>query len=117
MAGDSVKAQTVLLLHGPRQPYQITNDYDVPLLVEDDETLIKTHTIGLNPIDWKSPYEVQVILLPCAKKKKKKKLGGYQSDKCNRDTEITTLASRHCPISLVGNSPGEWQPFLGETLA
>lgn len=55
MAGSSVKAQTVLLLHGPRQAYRITNGYDVPLLVEDDETLIQTHTIGLNPIDWKAP--------------------------------------------------------------
>jgi NADPH:quinone reductase-like Zn-dependent oxidoreductase len=57
MAGDAAQAQTVLLLHGPRQAYQITNDYPVPRLVEDDETLIRTHTIGLNPIDWKAPYE------------------------------------------------------------
>ncbi|RFU74270.1 alcohol dehydrogenase -like domain-containing [Trichoderma arundinaceum] len=65
MAGDSVKAQTVLLLHGPRQAYQITNDYDVPLLVEDDETLVKTHTIGLNPIDWKAPdYNFGIASLP-----------------------------------------------------
>ncbi|KAL6904651.1 GroES-like protein [Trichoderma evansii] len=65
MAGSSVKAQTVLLLHGPRQAYQITNDYDVPLLVEDDETLIQTYTIGLNPIDWKAPdYNFGIATLP-----------------------------------------------------
>ncbi|KAL9480080.1 hypothetical protein ACSS6W_004866 [Trichoderma asperelloides] len=65
MAGSSVKAQTVLLLHGPRQAYQITNGYDVPLLVEDDETLIQTYTIGLNPIDWKAPdYNFGIATLP-----------------------------------------------------
>ncbi|KAL7969167.1 GroES-like protein [Trichoderma sp. SZMC 28014] len=65
MAGSSVKAQTVLLLHGPRQAYQITNNYDVPLLAEDDETLIQTYTIGLNPIDWKAPdYNFGIATLP-----------------------------------------------------
>ncbi|KAL7926784.1 GroES-like protein [Trichoderma austrokoningii] len=65
MAESSVKAQTVLLLHGPRQAYQITNGYDVPLLVEDDETLIQTYTIGLNPIDWKAPdYNFGIATLP-----------------------------------------------------
>lgn len=56
MAGEPVKAQSVLLLHGPRQAYQVS-EYEIPELVEVDETLIRTHTIGLNPIDWKSPYD------------------------------------------------------------
>ncbi|KAH6609296.1 alcohol dehydrogenase -like domain-containing [Trichoderma cornu-damae] len=65
MARDSAQAQTVLLLHGPRQAYQITSGYDVPALFEDDETLIKTHTIGLNPIDWKAPdYNFGIATLP-----------------------------------------------------
>ncbi|KAL7817292.1 GroES-like protein [Trichoderma gracile] len=65
MAGDAAQAQTVLLLHGPRQAYRITNDYPVPRLVEDDETLIRTHTIGLNPIDWKAPdFNFGIATLP-----------------------------------------------------
>ncbi|KAH8845336.1 hypothetical protein MCOR27_007660 [Pyricularia oryzae] len=47
--------QTVLLLHQPRQPYTVTPDYPVPELRGDDEVLIKVHTIGLNPLDWKAP--------------------------------------------------------------
>lgn len=49
------KSQTVLLLHGPRQPYQLTESYPVPQPRGDRELLVKTRTIGLNPVDWKSP--------------------------------------------------------------
>ncbi|KKP02802.1 quinone oxidoreductase [Trichoderma harzianum] len=64
MAGEPVKAQSVLLLHGPRQAYQIS-EYEIPELVEVDETLIRTHTIGLNPIDWKSPdFNFGIATLP-----------------------------------------------------
>ncbi|KAK5992772.1 hypothetical protein PT974_06188 [Cladobotryum mycophilum] len=52
---NSKASQTVLLLHGPRQPYQTTPSFEIPRLVDDRETLIKTYTIGLNPIDWKAP--------------------------------------------------------------
>lgn len=47
--------QTVLLLHGPRQPYTVTDDYAVPQLRHDGELLVRTQAIGLNPIDWKAP--------------------------------------------------------------
>ncbi|KAI6354321.1 hypothetical protein MCOR25_008675 [Pyricularia grisea] len=47
--------QTVLLLHQPRQPYTVTPDYPVPELRDDAEVLIRVHTIGLNPLDWKAP--------------------------------------------------------------
>ncbi|KAL5088065.1 GroES-like protein [Trichoderma afarasin] len=64
MAGEPVKAQSVLLLHGPRQAYQVS-EYEIPELVEVDETLIRTHTIGLNPIDWKSPdFNFGIATLP-----------------------------------------------------
>lgn len=47
--------QRVLLLHEPRQDYQIAHDYPVPGLLGDDEVLVMTKAIGLNPIDWKAP--------------------------------------------------------------
>lgn len=47
--------QTVLLLHAPRQPYQLTEEYPVPQVKGDFEVLVKTRVIGLNPIDWKAP--------------------------------------------------------------
>ncbi|KAK4234315.1 chaperonin 10-like protein [Achaetomium macrosporum] len=47
--------QTVLLLHAPRQPYQLTDNYPVPQVKGDLEVLVKTRAIGLNPIDWKAP--------------------------------------------------------------
>lgn len=52
---DTQDTQTVLLLHGPRQPYQVTSRYPVPEQTQDREVLVKVDTIGLNPIDWKAP--------------------------------------------------------------
>ncbi|KAI9172802.1 flavin-binding monooxygenase [Paramyrothecium foliicola] len=47
--------QTVLLLHGPRQPYQIAKEHPIPSLQNDFEVLVRVKAIGLNPIDWKAP--------------------------------------------------------------
>lgn len=49
------ETQNVLLLYGPRQPYELVEDYPVPKIQTDSEILVKTRTIGLNPIDWKAP--------------------------------------------------------------
>ncbi|ROT36084.1 GroES-like protein [Sodiomyces alkalinus F11] len=48
-------SQTVLLLHGPRQPYDVTTGYPLPELQNGREILVQTETLGLNPIDWKAP--------------------------------------------------------------
>ncbi|KAK2593092.1 hypothetical protein QQS21_009222 [Conoideocrella luteorostrata] len=47
--------QTVLLLHGPKQNYDIIEGYPVPELQHDSEILVSNRAIGLNPIDWKAP--------------------------------------------------------------
>lgn len=47
--------QRVLLLHGVKQHYQVTDNYAIPDTKHDHELLVRSHTIGLNPIDWKSP--------------------------------------------------------------
>lgn len=47
--------QRVLLLHGARQPYQLTEEYAVPAVQGEHEVLVRTQAIGLNPIDWKAP--------------------------------------------------------------
>lgn len=56
--------QTVLLLHGPRQPYQLVDDYPVPQVRGEHEVLVRTQSIGLNPIDWKAPYGLIHFPLP-----------------------------------------------------
>lgn len=48
-------SQTVLLLHGVRRQYEVTDGYAIPGTQHDHELLVQTTTIGLNPIDWKSP--------------------------------------------------------------
>lgn len=48
-------SQTVLLLRGPRQQYDLVQDYPVPEILHENEVLVKTRIIGLNPIDWKAP--------------------------------------------------------------
>ncbi|KAH7368211.1 quinone oxidoreductase [Plectosphaerella cucumerina] len=47
--------QNVLLLHGPRQAYEETAGYAIPTPTSDREVLVRTETLGLNPIDWKAP--------------------------------------------------------------
>lgn len=49
------ESQRALLLHGVRQPYQLTSGHPVPEARHDHELLVRNETIGLNPIDWKSP--------------------------------------------------------------
>lgn len=49
------ESQTVLLLKGPRQPYDLVKHYPTPELQTGSEVLVKTRAIGLNPIDWKAP--------------------------------------------------------------
>ncbi|KAH6874725.1 chaperonin 10-like protein [Thelonectria olida] len=49
------ESQRVLLLHGIRQPYQLTDGHPIPDTHHDHELLVRNETIGLNPIDWKSP--------------------------------------------------------------
>ena len=47
--------QNVLLLHGPRQAYEETTGYAIPAQTTDREVLVRTETLGLNPIDWTAP--------------------------------------------------------------
>jgi len=45
--------QSQLLLHQPKQPYQLARERDIPDL-RFGELLVEVLAIGLNPIDWKS---------------------------------------------------------------
>ncbi|EHY56657.1 hypothetical protein HRR83_002259 [Exophiala dermatitidis] len=47
--------QRVLLLRGPRQPYEEVSDHPTPSLDGNREFLVRNLVIGLNPIDWKAP--------------------------------------------------------------
>lgn len=47
--------QNILLLHAPRQEYQLTLDHPVPVVAADHEIIVRITGIGLNPIDWKAP--------------------------------------------------------------
>ncbi|KAK4195528.1 chaperonin 10-like protein [Triangularia verruculosa] len=59
------ETQTVLLLHAARQPYELTDDYPVPQLQDEQEVLVRTQAIGLNPIDWKAPdFNFAIPTLP-----------------------------------------------------
>lgn len=49
------ESQTILLLKGPKQPYELVKKYPIPELNSGSEVLVKTRAIGLNPIDWKAP--------------------------------------------------------------
>ncbi|KAI0412940.1 quinone oxidoreductase [Xylaria grammica] len=48
-------SQTVLLLHAPKQSYQVSQDHATPQIDNGSELLVRTQVIGLNPIDWKAP--------------------------------------------------------------
>lgn len=44
------------VLHSLKQPYVVDHNRPVPELLHEWEVLVKSHVIGLNPIDWKAPY-------------------------------------------------------------
>jgi hypothetical protein len=52
------RKQTQLLLHAVKQPYEVTAARDVPEL-KAGELLVRVEAIGLNPIDWKSAYDIK----------------------------------------------------------
>lgn len=52
---DVPDTQTVLILHAAKQPYETAEGYEVPEIRDESEVLVRTETIGLNPIDWKAP--------------------------------------------------------------
>lgn len=52
---DLPSSQTVLLLHGPKKPYEVTAGYAIPEVKSENEVLVRAETFGLNPIDWKAP--------------------------------------------------------------
>ncbi|GAA6012170.1 hypothetical protein JCM11491_001772 [Sporobolomyces phaffii] len=47
------ETQSALLVHGPRQRYELAS-IPLPTLRSDDEVLVRIEAIGLNPVDWKS---------------------------------------------------------------
>ena len=49
------ETQSALLLHAPRQPYELDTHQPLPRIESDHELLVKVSAIGLNPIDWKAP--------------------------------------------------------------
>ncbi|KAK8043207.1 oxidoreductase [Apiospora phragmitis] len=44
------------VLHSLKQPYVVDHTHPLPELLHEWEVLVKSHVIGLNPIDWKAPY-------------------------------------------------------------
>ncbi|KAK5120788.1 hypothetical protein LTR85_005854 [Meristemomyces frigidus] len=58
------KVQRALLLHGLRQPYELTNAHAIPTTVTDNEMIVRVLSIGLNPVDWKSVLWVRHPALP-----------------------------------------------------
>ncbi|CAG9983000.1 unnamed protein product [Clonostachys byssicola] len=48
------KYQKAMILHGIRQPYELTDEHPVPVPSQPDELVVKLYALGLNPIDWKS---------------------------------------------------------------
>lgn len=83
--------QTVLLLHGAKQPYQLTEDYPVPQLEGEHDVLVRTQTIGLNPIDWKAPSVSCFHIVPCLR----------EESTANFHEVTSTLPFRNYHTSLV----------------
>ena len=48
--------QNILLLHAAKQDYEHTEEAPVPQIQSENDVLLQTKVIGLNPIDWKGPY-------------------------------------------------------------
>lgn len=63
--GPPSPSQQVLLVHGPREEYKLASGHELPRLETDNEVLVRTIAIGLNPVDWKGPdYNFGLPSLP-----------------------------------------------------
>ncbi|KAF1960413.1 GroES-like protein [Byssothecium circinans] len=59
------EAQSALLLHAIRTPYEVFSEYALPSVQDDHELLVKVTAVGLNPIDWKAPdFNFGIPVLP-----------------------------------------------------
>ena len=59
-------SQRQLLIHAPKESYKIVEDAPIPTPSNNREAIIQIQTIGLNPIDWKSPaFNFGLPSLPC----------------------------------------------------
>lgn len=60
------QSQQQLLVLVPKEPFHLEEDAPVPTTEGEHETLIRIDSIGLNPIDWKSPtFGFGLPSLPC----------------------------------------------------
>jgi NADPH:quinone reductase-like Zn-dependent oxidoreductase len=50
----NTKTQRALILRGPKQRYELVDDWPFPQLQRPNDVLVRIEAIGLNPIDWKS---------------------------------------------------------------
>ena len=57
--------QQVLLIYAPKEQYKLVPGHETPQIQSENEVLIRTLAIGLNPIDWKGPdYNFGLPSLP-----------------------------------------------------
>jgi hypothetical protein len=49
----SPRFQQALIVAAKRE-YELRNEFCFPEIQDEDEVMIRTHAVGLNPIDWKS---------------------------------------------------------------
>lgn len=56
MSQPTPNKQNILLLHAAKQDYEHTEEAPVPQIQSENDVLLQTKVIGLNPIDWKGPY-------------------------------------------------------------
>lgn len=60
------QSQQQLLIQAPKEPFYLKDDASIPITKAENEILIRIDSIGLNPIDWKSPaYGFGLPGLPC----------------------------------------------------
>lgn len=60
------ETQHRLLIHAPKESFKLERDAELPALKSSDEIVLRVDSIGLNPIDWKSPaFGYGLPSLPC----------------------------------------------------
>lgn len=60
------QTQQQIRIYAPKEPFRLIEDAQLPGLQVEDEVLVRVDSIGLNPIDWKSPaFGFGLPSLPC----------------------------------------------------
>lgn len=102
-------SQFQLILSAPKEQYTLISNAPIPT-IKNHELLIRVSTVGLNPIDWKSPaYGYGIPSLPCILGRDF--VGTVSSLSTSPSTESNHIQRRFVPGDIVASISTDYRDY------